>query len=119
MRHGRFRRTMGLLVINPDSSRRYKAEAIRRARRANWAQGAEAYNAGVTVGVDITEFQIEVERLGLAGRDWVELRKSDELRKWAKRFCSRRYVPEELILSWHLNVNGSVWNICNRFEDRS
>ena len=49
----------------------------------------------------LTEFEIEVERLGLAQSEYVESR---ELKHWCGRNRNRVYVPEWLLTEWGMRV---------------
>jgi hypothetical protein len=62
----------------------------------NWGKPLSAHPAL------LTEFEIQVERLGLAKAEYVG---SDQLRHWCSRNRNRCYVPEELLEAWALTVN--------------
>ena len=50
----------------------------------------------------LTEFDIEVARLGLARLDYVTSR---DLRRWCERNRNRVYVPEWLLKEWGMLVD--------------
>jgi hypothetical protein len=49
-----------------------------------------------------TEFERETIRLGLVTED--QQKKSHSLKSWATRHRNNRFVPEELLKHWRLNV---------------
>lgn len=55
-------------------------------------------------GVEITEFEMECEKLGLPTSDEKAMVHSVALRYWAIRNASRRYVPTSLLNTWGINV---------------
>lgn len=103
---------MGQMVLSPASSSRYQIAAAKRrardraqGRKTTWSAGPLAYNEGIVMGVQVTAWQKQLERLGLIGQDWPQLRHSEELRRWAAKNCQRHYIPEELLVAWGLRVN--------------
>ena len=50
----------------------------------------------------LTEFELQVERLGLSKAEYV---KSPKLRHWCKHNRNRCYVPEWLLEAWGLTVD--------------
>ena len=50
-----------------------------------------------------TRFDREIEKLGLAGQEraWAQ---SKELRRWASKHASSRFVPETLLTAWKIQV---------------
>lgn len=48
-----------------------------------------------------TEFEIEVERLGLSKPEYVS---SAALKRWCERHRNRLYVPEWLLAAWEMEV---------------
>lgn len=53
------------------------------------------------VSARLTEFEIEVGRLGLANSEYIESR---ELKRWCDRNRNRVYVPEWLLREWGMHV---------------
>jgi hypothetical protein len=49
----------------------------------------------------LTEFEIEVERLGLTNEEYLD---SVQLRRWCERNRNRVYVPEWLLEKWKMQV---------------
>jgi len=49
----------------------------------------------------LTEFELEVERLGLAQSEYLYSR---ELKRWCDRNRNRVYVPEWLLTEWGMQV---------------
>jgi hypothetical protein len=49
----------------------------------------------------LTEFDMEVERLGLNQEEYVE---SVQLRRWCDRNRNRVYIPEWLLEKWKMQV---------------
>ena len=59
---------------------------------------------------DKTQFDYEVERLGLTGESLTQLASGSDikhraLRLWAKRNVSKRYIPEVLLATWGIKLN--------------
>jgi hypothetical protein len=52
-----------------------------------------------------TEFEIQVERLGLSSQEYVS---SVPLRRWCERNRNRVYVPEWLLEAWRIAVDTSL-----------
>jgi hypothetical protein len=53
----------------------------------------------------LTEFEMEVERLGLKRSDYVA---SAELKLWCDRNRNRVYVPEWLLTKWGMHVDTNL-----------
>ena len=66
-------------------------------------RGQRGWNA-VPSWVTKTQFEIEVERLGLAEASERELVESRRLREFAKLVRNRHYVPEWLLEYWEIKV---------------
>ena len=67
----------------------------RRRGNANWGMPLHSIPAIVT------EFELEVSRLGLKRPDYVA---STPLKRWCNRNRNRVYVPEWLLAEWGLEV---------------
>ena len=61
----------------------------------NWGKPVQA------IPVLVTEFEMQVERLGLSKAQYVA---SEPLRRWCERNRNRCYVPEWLLEAWGLTV---------------
>jgi len=61
----------------------------------NWGKPLQA------LPVLLTEFELQVERLGLTKGEYVS---SARLRHWCERNRNRCYVPEGLLKAWGLTV---------------
>ena len=69
--------------------------------KSRWGAGLHLECSPMRGPQEPTEFEAEARRLGLAP----EARSgSPELRRWAARWCRTRYVPEDLLKTWHLTV---------------
>ena len=69
--------------------------AKRRRGNPNWGKGS------LPIPVLLTEFETEVERLGLTKAQYVD---SSQLRHWCEHNRNRCYVPEWLLETWRLRV---------------
>jgi hypothetical protein len=56
----------------------------------------------------LTEFEMQVERLGLIKEEYVS---SAKLRHWCERNRNRCYVPEGLLKAWGLAVESSFSDV--------
>ena len=70
---------------------------MKRVRPTNWCKPMPVVNS---VQVTPTEFEQKVATLRL--RSEREMLRSKALRDWAAKNWKRRFVPEELLLSWHI-----------------
>jgi hypothetical protein len=52
-----------------------------------------------------TQFEVEVERLGLSPTEYVG---SAQLRRWCERNRNRVYVPEWLLRTWKMQVEAGL-----------
>lgn len=61
-----------------------------------------------------TEFEIQVERLGLAPTDYVT---SHSLKRWCERHRNHYYIPEWLLQEWEIEVEsifGVIYAVKNQ-----
>lgn len=69
----------------------------RRRGNPNWGKPFQ------TIPVLVTEFEMQVERLGLTKAQYVD---SVQLRLWCELNRNRAYVPEWLLGAWGMTVDG-------------
>jgi len=62
------------------------------------------YRPYVPVPCPVTEFELQVEELGLRPGEY---QASPQLRSWCRRNANSRYVPENLLRLWGIRVKES------------
>jgi hypothetical protein len=75
------------------------AKVKRQRGNPNWGKPLQ------TVPALLTEFEIEVERLGLAQSEYLH---SWQLKRWCDRNRNRVYIPEWLLKEWGMQVEMSL-----------
>jgi hypothetical protein len=79
-------------------------------RSAGYEAGAWKSELGSALPVMLTQFELQVERLGLSKTHYVA---SPELKRWCERNRNRCYVPEWLLKEWGIEVDAILSGVAS------